>query len=54
MRAERFMYFFFVLRITSGPRVKCVDSKSALTTPPSPSPVVYANGRSKEVVLVLF
>ena len=33
MRAERFMYF--VLRITSGPRVKFVGRKIALNAPGS-------------------
>ena len=47
MRAE--LLCVFVLRITSGPGVKFVDSKSAL----SPS-VVYATDRSKAVVLVPF
>ena len=40
----------FVLRITSGPRMKFVDSKGGLTPPP----VLYAADRSKAVVLVLF
>ena len=39
----------FVLRITSGPRVKFVDSKSVLNPR-----VVYATDRSKAVVPVLF
>ena len=40
----------FVLRITSGPRVKFVDSKKHIFKPP----VVYATDRSKAVVPVLF
>ena len=41
----------FVLRITSGPRVKFVDSKRFLTPT---HPVVYATDRSKAVVQVFF
>ena len=58
MRTELLMCF--VLRITSGPSAKFVNSKSALTTRPhppnipSPPPVVYATDRSKAVVLVFF
>ena len=47
MRIELFMYF--VLRITSGPRVKFVDSKRSL----NPT-VVYAIDRSMAVDPVLF
>ena len=46
MRTELFIYF--VLRITSVPRMKFVDSKMYLN-----SPVVYATDRSKAVVSVL-
>ena len=44
-----------VLRVASGPRVKLVSYKSALTrTPlPSPHPVVYSTDHSKAVVPVL-
>ena len=38
---------YFVSRITSGPRVKYVDSKKSLNPP-----VVCATDRSNEVVLV--
>ena len=56
---------FSVLRVTSGPRLKLADRKSALTapsphlpTPPPPThththPVVYSTDRSKAVVPVL-
>ena len=50
MRAERFIYF--VLRITTGPRVKFVDSKSALTPRSLPGSLCYRP--SKVVVLLLF
>ena len=44
-------YVFFVLRNTSGPRVKFVDSYKY--SPPTPShTVVYATDRSKAVVPV--
>ena len=45
----------FVLRVTSGPRVKLASCKSALnpTTPPPPPLVVCSTDRSKAVVLVL-
>ena len=46
MRTERFMYF--VLRITSGPRVKFFVSNKSLSSPCS---LCY---RSKALVLVLF
>ena len=42
-------FFFFVLRVASGPRVKLASCKSALTPT-----VVYSTDRSKAVVLVLF
>ena len=41
-----------VLRIASGPRVKLIGCKSALTTP-HPTPMVYSTGCSKAVVTVL-
>ena len=44
-----FLWFFFsVLRVTSGPRVKLAGRKSALNPP-----VVYSTDRSKAVVLTL-
>ena len=42
------MFFFSVLRVTSGPRVKLAGCKSALN-----SPVVYSTDHSKSVVPVL-
>ena len=49
-----------VLRVASGPRVKLVSCKSALTNPPTPPPpppppppVVCSTDRSKAVVPVL-
>ena len=43
-----------VLRVASGPRVKLVSCKSALTLPPPPAPpVVYSTDRSKATVPVL-
>ena len=49
-----------VLRVASGPRVRLVSCKSALTPPPPPPaptlthhPVVYSTDRSKAVVPVL-
>ena len=50
MRAT-FLYIS-VVRITSGSRVKFVDSKSFFT--PAPHPVVYDTDRSQAVILVLF
>ena len=41
-----------VLRVASGPRVKLVSCKSALTPPPTPA-VVCSTDRSKAVVPVL-
>ena len=41
-----------VLRVASGPRVKLVSCKSALTPPPPPR-VVCSTDRSKAVVPVL-
>ena len=56
MRTELFMYF--ILRNTSGHRVKLVDNKKNIFTPPPTSahriPVVYATDRSKAVIPVLF
>ena len=48
--ANRIFYgfFFSVLRVTSGPRVKLAGRKSALNPP-----VVYSTDRSKAVVLML-
>ena len=48
-------YVFSVLRVTSGPRVKLVGRKSALTPPPPTPhpPVVYSTDRSKAAVSVL-
>ena len=44
----------YVLRVASGPRVKLVSCKSALTPPPPPpTPVVCSTDRSKAVVPVL-
>ena len=53
MRTE-FLYVS-VLRVASGPRVKLVSCKNALTSPPPPPPpaVVYSTDRSKAVVPVL-
>ena len=42
-----------VLRVASGPRVKLVSCKSALTPPLPPPPVVCSTDRSKTVVPVL-
>ena len=42
-----------VLRVASGPRVKLVSCKSALTPPPPTPSVVYSADRSKAVVPVL-
>ena len=42
-----------VLRVASGPRVKLVSCKSALTPPPPPRTVVCSSDRSKAVVPVL-
>ena len=48
MRAELFMYFFFVLRIISGPRLKFVQWKAFKP------PAVYTTDRSKAVAPMLF
>ena len=44
---------FSVLRVASGPRVKLASCKSALTSPPQPTPGVYSTDRFKAVVSVL-
>ena len=52
MRTE--FLFISVLRVASGPRMKLVSCKSALTHPTAhPPPVVYSTDRSKAVVPVL-
>ena len=53
--ANRFLWVLSVLRVASGPRVKLVGRKSALTPlpPPPPHPPVYSTNRSKAVVPVL-
>ena len=43
-----FLFFFSVLRVTSGPRVKLAGRRSALNLP-----IVSSTDRSKLVVLVL-
>ena len=43
---------YLCIRVASGPRIKLVSCKSALTPPP-PHPVICSTDRSKAVVLVL-
>ena len=44
-----------VLRVVSGPRVKSIGRKNALTSPPNPdpAPVIYSSDPSKVMVPVL-